>query len=155
MATLIYAHKYLEADARTMQGVKDVFDEAVRVVINPPPKAIKKKSSGLLSFLKSAPSSSVKEPTPEAILAKAKAEAEAKAKAEVEANAQVEVEANAKAEATLAKAKAEAKANAKTEAEAEAKAEAEAEGLHAGGEGSRCFRHASLSDCVFRSPGLE
>jgi hypothetical protein len=37
-------HRYLECSALTQKGLKQVFDDAIRAVLNPPPRKEKKSS---------------------------------------------------------------------------------------------------------------
>lgn len=46
MAKEVGAIKYIECSAKSRRGLKNAFDEAMRAVINPPPKAKEEKSKG-------------------------------------------------------------------------------------------------------------
>ncbi len=48
MAKDVQAVKYLECSALTQKGLKTVFDEAIRAVLCPPPKQLKKPRCSLL-----------------------------------------------------------------------------------------------------------
>jgi len=48
MARDVNAVKYLECSALTQKGLKAIFDEAIRAVLSPPPKAVKNSKKCLI-----------------------------------------------------------------------------------------------------------
>ena len=62
MAKDVHAVKYLECSALTQRGLKQVFDEAIRAVLCPPPKAGRRKQCVLLWIKQKNPSERFQRP---------------------------------------------------------------------------------------------